>query len=301
LDFSDLNYPLQREADYSSISPSVHWAKLHRTIRNLEYPLRRIYDFELLYVMEGRMTAELNGLDYPLSSGDLLFIPAGVPHKLNIESKHGLFLGIHFDFFDEFFIEEDEEIIVDEAAPRADLFCKEAVIPGKRLLSAKPVRRPDAALVQDMKRMIEEHERRRPDTDTMCKAIMLQILLKLYRMDEAETEEKSFQMRQRMDILADWIDEHYAEPCSNQELSRMISFHEDYMIKQFKVAYGMTPNKYLQTVRHRHAKALLLESDQSIEAIGEAVGYGDIYYFSRIFRKWEGISPRDYRNRKPMY
>ncbi|WP_234973062.1 helix-turn-helix domain-containing protein [Paenibacillus vortex] len=51
----------------------------------------------------------------------------------------------------------------------------------------------------------------------------------------------------------------------------------------------------MQSVRHREARRLLRESDISIEAVGEGVGYPDIHYFSRIFRRLEGITATDYR------
>jgi len=73
------------------------------------------------------------------------------------------------------------------------------------------------------------------------------------------------------------------------------------MSKQFKDTLGMSPNKYLQMIRQREAKRLLRETEDTVEEIGKAIGYGDIHYFSRIFHKWEGISPREHRNLSRVY
>lgn len=69
----------------------------------------------------------------------------------------------------------------------------------------------------------------------------------------------------------------------------------DHAAKLFKQIAGMPPSEFVQSVRHREARKWLRESDLSIEQIGDLVGYSDIHYFSRIFRRHEGISPREYR------
>lgn len=67
-------------------------------------------------------------------------------------------------------------------------------------------------------------------------------------------------------------------------MAAFINVHEDYMSKLFKDMLGMSPNKYLQSVRHQQAKRLLRETDNKIERISLEVGYDDFHYFSRIFK-----------------
>ena len=59
----------------------------------------------------------------------------------------------------------------------------------------------------------------------------------------------------------------------------------------------MTVNDYLLQSRISHAKELLRFSDLAIEEIGENCGITPLYYFSRIFKQVEGISPREYRKK----
>jgi AraC-like DNA-binding protein len=72
------------------------------------------------------------------------------------------------------------------------------------------------------------------------------------------------------------------------------------MAKLFKQMAGMPPNEYIQSIRLSEARKLLRETDHSIEAVGVQSGYPDIHYFSRMFRKYEGISPREYRKLSRM-
>lgn len=301
VDFSDVLYPQQQPVEFSALSPSVHWAKLHRTLKNHEYPLRRIYDFELLYLIEGRITAHLGENEYPLASGELLFISAGVSHKINVETDKALFLGIHFDFFDEFFIQADQDIIVREDALEPSNFCREAVMSGYEAFSAAPVWQPAAETVKEMERLIDAFNQELPGTDILCKGIMLQLLVGLFRSKSPRQRALRPQSRERLALIADWIEANYTRNCSNQALAELINVHEDYMSKQFKAVFGMTPNKYLQMIRHREAKRLLRETDETVEWIGNAVGYEDVHYFSRTFKRWENLSPREYRNLVQVY
>ncbi|MNG41143.1 HTH-type transcriptional activator Btr [compost metagenome] len=57
----------------------------------------------------------------------------------------------------------------------------------------------------------------------------------------------------------------------------------------------MPPGEYISAVRHREARKLLRETELSVEEVGGRIGYPDTHYFSRIFRRHEGISPSEYR------
>ena len=68
-----------------------------------------------------------------------------------------------------------------------------------------------------------------------------------------------------------------------------------YLSKIFKETYGTTINNYLISKRITRAKQLLRFTDMTVDEIGVAVGMADANYFSRMFRKVEGSSPREYR------
>ena len=68
-----------------------------------------------------------------------------------------------------------------------------------------------------------------------------------------------------------------------------------YLIRAFKSQYGRTPIDYLIGLRVEAAANLLRASDLSCGEIADAVGFGDIYQFSRTFRKRVGVSPTGFR------
>ena len=66
----------------------------------------------------------------------------------------------------------------------------------------------------------------------------------------------------------------------------------------FKKATGMPPYRYLTSYRIQQARQLLLFSDLSVGEIGRVCGYPDYNYFSRLFKKMEGVSPSRFRSGK---
>ena len=79
--------------------------------------------------------------------------------------------------------------------------------------------------------------------------------------------------------------------------SLSVAFYIDkfYLSKIFKDAYGTTINSYILAKRITQAKRLLRFTDMSVDEIGSRVGMNDANYFSRAFKKIEGISPSEYR------
>ena len=70
---------------------------------------------------------------------------------------------------------------------------------------------------------------------------------------------------------------------------------QDFNPEQAPSVYGTTVNNYLISKRITRAKQLLRFTDMTVDEVSVAVGMGDANYFSRMFRKVEGISPREYR------
>ena len=103
--------------------------------------------------------------------------------------------------------------------------------------------------------------------------------------------------RKRLELIEikNYLDEHYTEKVTLDELAEHFFINKFYLSKIFKEAYGTTVNNYLISKRITRAKQLLRFTDMTVDEIGVAVGMGDANYFSRMFRKVEGNSPSKYR------
>ena len=94
------------------------------------------------------------------------------------------------------------------------------------------------------------------------------------------------------------IDNHVSETVSNQALASMLYRSTDYCIKRFKANYGITPYEYQIQAKINTAQNLLRSSYLPIAEIAAMVGYSDPQYFSNLFKKRTGLSPRQYRNKQ---
>ena len=92
-----------------------------------------------------------------------------------------------------------------------------------------------------------------------------------------------------------FLDEHYKEKLSLETVASHFFIDKHYLARLFKAQYGVTLVTYLQQVRITHAKRMLRFTDKSIEEIGLECGIGELNYFSRVFKKLEGVSPSEFR------
>ncbi len=82
-----------------------------------------------------------------------------------------------------------------------------------------------------------------------------------------------------------------------EAMAARVGLSYSYARALFKAQTGQAPNQYLIALKLRRAKELLLATDRRIHCIAESVGYDDPYYFSRLFKKRERLSPERFRAR----
>lgn len=83
---------------------------------------------------------------------------------------------------------------------------------------------------------------------------------------------------------------------TNEELCQLCGLSKDYFLKLFKNSMGITPQQYYIALAVDKGRYLLTNTSYSISEISLLCGIVDSFYFSRIFKKHTGLSPRDYRN-----
>lgn len=110
-----------------------------------------------------------------------------------------------------------------------------------------------------------------------------------------DAADKAAPKRENISDVKEYLDQHYAEKISMDELAARFLISASYLSHSFRDRFGMSISSYLLSVRITHAKQLLRFSEKSIEEIGYAVGIGAAAYFSRVFKNVEGVSPARFR------
>ncbi|WP_424769235.1 response regulator [Paenibacillus sp. sgz302251] len=93
-----------------------------------------------------------------------------------------------------------------------------------------------------------------------------------------------------------YVSRNYDKPIGLSEAAEHVSMTPSYLSKVFKDEMGMTFTKWLNQLRVEEAKRLLKHTWLKTYEIAEKVGYHDYKYFSLVFKRHTGYSPRDYRN-----
>ena len=116
-------------------------------------------------------------------------------------------------------------------------------------------------------------------------------------MEQSWHPESVIMSRNRLEVfeVKNYIDNHYTEKVILDELAKRFFISKFYLTKVFKDTFGSTISNYIISKRITKAKQLLRFTDKTIDEIGVVVGMSSANYFSRVFRKVEGVSPREYR------
>lgn len=87
-----------------------------------------------------------------------------------------------------------------------------------------------------------------------------------------------------------------SQPLNVKELAASFNISAEHFIRSFKAYIGLTPLGFRQKCRVERAKELLSGSDLSVDEVAKSCGCDDALYFSRLFKKYTGMSPTAYRD-----
>ena len=95
--------------------------------------------------------------------------------------------------------------------------------------------------------------------------------------------------------ITKYIGQHYVDDLALQDIAGFLGYSDVYFCKLFKQNFGKNFITYLNEYRMSKAKELLANPVINIKDVGQKVGYGDANYFTRLFKRMEGVTPSEYR------
>jgi transcriptional regulator GlxA family with amidase domain len=95
----------------------------------------------------------------------------------------------------------------------------------------------------------------------------------------------------------EWLGKHYSHPNPVEAAEQHSGLPPRTFARRFKEATGLSPITYVQQLRMERAKSRLENSDEAVERVGWHVGYEDVAFFRRLFRRTTGLTPSAYRRR----
>lgn len=268
----------------SLLNPVVRSADVYERIGALGE--RVGYDARLIYMLSGDITVAVDGgKPQHIVTGDLIFIPAGVPYRIK-----GKFLRMAVFTFD---LTWSGTATIEKIPPvTPENFDKEKCNSTPIPPFDKPLR---------LEGLISEREEiaRMCDIFGSAAALSREVVsarLKLLLLKIAELSDENALPVQMVEALDAYIRENVGDEISNTELGAIFGYHPYYASSLIKSRLGVTMRKYVIAHRLRMARDLLRTTDKSAGEIAECCGFGDSSYLAKSFKAAYGMTPKEYRN-----
>lgn len=236
---------------------------------------RGINDFILIFCEAGQGVLELGSDSWEVSDNQLILTRPGVPHVFKASPKSSwVFYWMHFSG--------------ENAAEYGDLL---------GLDEQEPV-----LYIGDQEKWISCFEQLYvavstawTDMDIAMSSMCLSNLLVRTGDLRVEQNPKSRVSELRILESINYMTKHFSESLTTQGLARMAGLSVPQYSALFKKYAGTSPMRHLTQIRLRSACDQLKYSDAPVKEIAMSVGYDDALYFSRLFKKHLGGSPREFR------
>ena len=101
--------------------------------------------------------------------------------------------------------------------------------------------------------------------------------------------------RQRKEAVLAYLHTNLSGRFNLRMAAQQVELNPDYFSRQFRKTFGVPPQVWMTRARIQHAATQLLETDMRVKQIASELGYEDLYFFSRQFKRVMGRSPRKYR------
>lgn len=249
--------------------------RFHIANRNTEhpsiYPMHWHEHMELLYFPEGNCTVKCSGKIIKVNKGDLVVVNCNELHS-TIRKEHSSLYCIRIS--PSFITDVEFENVTLKSHIKNDNFIQ-----------------------KQFEEIAKEQTLKNKGYDMQTKAYTYLILTHLFRYYQADEEDKNNKKKRQMKIneILQYISIHYQSKLSTAHLAKKFFLSECYFCHFFKNETGLSPMCYLNKFRVEKAARYLKESDYTITEIALKVGFEDSNYFSKIFKKYMGKTPREYK------
>lgn len=234
-------------------------------------------DYQLIIVLSGEALFKHQGKDILLKSGDVIILP---PHIKN-----------HY-----FFYPDNNIIWIHFTGSSVEKILSDYSLEGYVKYSVS-----DAEdFLWHAEKIIEEFQLKHVGYMNNCNACLLNILTLLKRKIDSRINSSSNSFVPEITTVLEDMKVNFSENKDIGEFAKMCNLSTSRFAHLFAKTVGTSPYKYLLNLRIKQGKYLLMNTNLSVSDIAKSVGYDDPLHFSRIFKKYEGLSPTQFKKQYNM-
>lgn len=246
------------------------------------------HEFEINVVRSGNAVFYRNGERFIASEGDIFIFQPNQTHSMTTLDSDTV-------YYDTLLFTAD---VFGSTGERGNHTLVSPLVNGGAQI-AMPIRRSSpgyAALHASVMTAVEAAKQNDPAADLLVKGELFRLIHGLYLHDHVTFQQGEKGVGEaRIRSVLSYIDLHYAEEMTVEQLALLIPLSKNYFMTSFRRITGMSIIAYITQVRIKNACDLLLGSDKQIMAIALECGFHNLSNFNRQFKKSVGCSPMQYR------
>lgn len=259
-----------------------HFLRIHkaRIGKHWIWPEHTNRETELVSIKKGMMRCLIDKVEFTARDGDVYFIQTGQLHYEEILSEHLDIFTLRFNLLD-----------------RKNNLCRFITGQSLKPQHLKGFGVQSADLFEQILQLVWNEK---PGTEKKIELIILKLIAmvrKQYGKDPHEAKPSAISSHHR--TLIRQAEEHIRanldRKISIPDLAKVCCISPHHFAHIFKETMGVPPLHYIQQLRMDRARRLLADDSLSVYQVAQKVGYGDPFYFSRIFKKTTGHSPQTFR------
>lgn len=234
-------------------------------------------DYQLIYIASGRGYFYFHHSSDPtiLEAGNMVLYRPGEFQKYEYYGKdHASIYWIHF---------------TGNAIERT--FLKYGLDPARNVLSSGT----SSFYSQSFEQIILELQLQKEFSEESAALFFSHIIMMAGRHQCELSHNRDIPLREVEEVMI-YFREHYHETINIESLVEARGYGVRSFYRKFKNCTGLTPLQYLLEIRLLNAKKLLETTNFQVNEVSRLVGYDNALYFSRLFHKHTGVSPKDYRS-----
>ena len=259
--------------------------------RFIHFPKHKHNYIEVVYMCEGETKHLVNGEQISLKKGELLFLNPNAVQEIMPAKENDI--AVNFIILPEFFdtalqmMDQEENLLRDFV-----IGCLRNETQGVGYLHFKVADiLPIQNLVENLIWTIVNKQKNKHSINQITMGLLFLQLMN--HTDKIKTKQNHFEQEQMLGILQ-YVEENYKEG-ELRQLANQFNYDDYTMSRLVKRLTGKNYTELVQIKRLSQAAFLLTHSKLTVMDISLAVGYDNISYFHRIFKKRYGVSPKEYR------
>lgn len=286
-----LSLGIDPENLYQELEMSSLYVNTHRDTSYASMPIAlHSHDYyEILYCRAAEDVEYLLGADrYRLQTGDIIFVPPGVPHRPFMPEQSAQPYIRDVIWVSELFMNGAKKVF-----PESETYATMLTLPIRT--SGSKRERMSALFAVG----VYEEENKRPGWDAVVVGNTLTILAQLHRLlSEHSVGPMRAEKSELLDRITAYIESNYAAHITLSDLARRFYVSESSISHSFKRKMGVSVYRYV-TQRRLIAAKTLIGKNLPLESVAEQIGFTDYSTFYRAFKQEFGISPKKYQKMQP--